>query len=180
MRRLTHEEISRKRHSEEELRLLRRIPLIVLLDNVRSLYNVGSIFRTSDGARIEKLILTGYTPSPPRKGIDKTALGATRTVPWEHIRDPLAAVRTLRESGLRVGILEQTTASVPYYALRASDFPMCLVVGNEITGVSKVISTSADLAIDIPMYGMKQSLNVAVAYGIVAFHFVQLLRLSDS
>lgn len=174
MRKLTHDEIAKQRFSLEDLTKQPRIPVYVLLDNVRSLYNVGSIFRTSDGARIEKLILCGYTPHPPRKEIDKTALGATASVPWEYIKDPLFAINELKSKGVRICILEHTDKSVPYYEIQNNDFPLCLVVGNEITGISKEIIAAADCAVEIPMFGIKQSLNVAVAFGIAVFELTRI------
>ncbi len=176
MRKLSHEEIARKRLHPGASGDARRFPIIVLLDNIRSLYNVGSIFRTADGARVSGLILTGFTPHPPRKEIDKTALGATATVPWEYVRDPLEAIRRLKGEGVRICALEQTDASVAYDALTSDSFPLCLVVGNEITGVSKGILNVADVAIEIPMFGTKQSLNAAVAFGITVFELVRIAR----
>lgn len=169
MRKLTHDEIAQKRFSLENLAKQSRIPVYVLLDNVRSLYNVGSIFRTSDGARIEKLILCGYTPHPPRKEIEKTALGATASVPWEYTKDPHLAIDNLKSKGIRIWTMEHTDKSIPYYEIKKSDFPLCIALGNEITGISKEVIAAADHALEIPMFGMKQSLNVAVAYGIAVF-----------
>ena len=169
MRKLGHHEIAERRHSPQELQKMERFPIFVLLDDVRSLYNVGSIFRSADGARVTKLILTGFTPPPPRKEIEKTALGATATVPWEQVRDPLTAIASLKRNGVRICLVEQTDSSRPYDTLLAADLPLCLVVGNEINGIREEIVAVADLAIDIPMYGMKQSLNAAVAFGIAAF-----------
>jgi tRNA G18 (ribose-2'-O)-methylase SpoU len=145
-----------------------------MLDNIRSLYNVGSIFRTSDGARVQELLLCGYTPTPPRKEIEKTSLGATATVPWSHFADPLDAVRYAKAGGATVCVLEHTTHSVPYHTVRKEDFPVCIVVGNEITGVSTPVIAAADRAIEIPMYGIKQSLNAAVAYGIALFELARI------
>jgi tRNA G18 (ribose-2'-O)-methylase SpoU len=176
MKKLTHDEIAVRRFSLEELQASERLPIIVLLDNIRSLYNVGSIFRTSDGARIAKLILTGYTPHPPRKEIEKTALGATASVPWEYVRDPLEAIAGLKAQGVRVCALEHTSASVPYDTLTPEAFPLCLIVGNEVTGVSPAVVAAADMAVDIPMFGVKQSLNAAVAYGIAVFELVRVAR----
>jgi tRNA G18 (ribose-2'-O)-methylase SpoU len=156
----------------------RRFPIYALADNIRSLYNVGSIFRSSDGAMIETLFLTGYTPYPPRREIDKTALGSTHTVPWEYHKDPMDAVALMKERGIRLCVLELTTKSRPYYDVTPADFPLCVVVGNEISGVSKELIDAADMAIDIPMFGHKQSLNVAVAYGIVVYDFLRVLRTS--
>lgn len=176
MRKLTHDEIASKRLSLKAIPDTDRLPIYGLLDNIRSLYNVGSIFRTSDGALIRKLYLCGYTPHPPRKEIDKTALGATKSVPWEYHADLLNAVSIVKAQGAKLCVLEQTTRSIPYHKVRKEDFPICLAVGNEITGVSPQIVAAADIAIDIPMYGTKQSLNAAVAYGIALFELVRIWK----
>ena len=176
MRKLTQSEISGKRISTQNIEQASRIPLVVIVDNVRSLYNVGSIFRTSDGAMIEKLILAGYTPHPPRKEIEKTALGSTKSVPWEYATHPAEAIQNLKERGYKICSLELTDKSIPYHDIEAANFPMCLVIGNEITGVSKEVIEMCDLAIEIPMYGIKQSLNVAVAYGIAVFELARIWR----
>lgn len=174
MRKLSHSEIASKRLTLEAIPKAKRLPIYGLLDNIRSLYNVGSMFRTSDGALIEKLYLCGYTPHPPRREIDKTALGSTKSVPWEYHADPLDAIKAAKSEGAKVCVLEQTAESIPYYNIRKEDFPICLVIGNEITGVSPRILAAADIAIDIPMYGTKQSLNAAVAYGIALFDLVRI------
>ena len=176
MKKLSHAEIAQKRLTPEQLKTAERLPVYAVLDNIRSLYNVGSIFRTSDGARVSKIYCCGYTPYPPRREIEKTALGATLTVPWEHHRDTASAVSELRDRGVRICVLEQTDRSVPYDSLSAEEFPLALVIGNEITGVTKEIVSAADRAIEIPMFGLKQSLNAAVAYGIAVYAFVKLLR----
>ncbi|MGA9406729.1 MAG: RNA methyltransferase [Bacteroidota bacterium] len=175
MRKLTHEEISLKRTSLQDIPSRPRLPLYTLVDNVRSLYNVGSIFRSSDGALIEKLFLAGFTPHPPRKEIDKTALGATSTVPWEYHKNPMEVIARLKKEKIKLCVLELTTESRPYFELKKEHFPLCIAVGNEITGVSKEIIREADMAIEIPMFGNKQSLNVAVAYGIVVYDCVRIL-----
>ncbi len=175
MRKLTHDEIAESRIKLEEIDTIKRLPLYAMADNIRSLYNVGSMFRSSDGAMISKLFLTGFTPHPPRKEIDKTALGATQTVPWEYYKNPLDAIAILKGQKIKICVLELTTQSKPYFTTEKKDFPLCLVVGNEITGVSKEIIQQADMAIEIPMFGYKQSLNVAVAYGIVLYDFVRIL-----
>ncbi len=176
MRKLTHDEIAQQRLTKEDIKAADRLPICAMLDNIRSLYNVGSMFRTSDGALISKLYLTGYTPRPPRREIDKTALGSTETVPWEYFEEPLDAVEEVKKKGMRLCVLEHTTRSVPYFALTRRDFPICLVVGNEITGISHDIIARADAAIEIPMFGMKQSLNAAVAYGIALFELVRIWK----
>ncbi len=176
MRKLSHDEISRQRFTAEQLRTAQRHPVYVLLDNIRSLYNVGSIFRTSDGARISKLFLCGYTPHPPRKEIEKTALGSTLTVPWEYRPDPMTVIGELKSRGIRLCVLEHTDESRDYHSIAKKDFPICIVIGGEISGVSKDIVAQADTAIEIPMFGVKQSLNAAVAYGIAVFELLRILN----
>jgi tRNA G18 (ribose-2'-O)-methylase SpoU len=176
MQKLSHDEISQNRTKIEKIPSIQRNPIYALADNIRSLYNVGSIFRSSDGALLSKLFLTGFTPYPPRKEIDKTALGATHTVPWEYYKNPLDVVSKMKEQKIKICVLELTNKSIPHYNLTKQDFPLCLVFGNEITGVSKELIEHADMAIEIPMYGNKQSLNVAVAYGIVLYDCLRILR----
>lgn len=169
MRKLTHDEISLKRCKIGEIPKVKKLPVYVILNSIRSSYNVGSIFRTSDGAMIEKLYLCGYTPHPPKKEILKTALGATDSVSWEYVKDILSVIKELKSKGIKICALELTENSKPYYELTKEDFPLALVVGNEISGVSQEILDQCDLSIEIPQYGIKQSLNVAVAYGIAIF-----------
>ncbi len=176
MKKLTHDQIANRRFSLETLKDAERFPLTVLLDNIRSLYNVGSIFRSADGARVRKLYLSGYTPHPPRKEIEKTALGATATVPWEYIEDPLPTLEHLRSTGVRLCALEHTDGSIPYFDVSREAFPLCLIIGNEISGVSKRIIDICDMAIDIPMFGMKQSLNVSVAFGIAVYGLLHIVN----
>ncbi len=176
MRKLTHDEIAAQRTKRADLQATPRVPIDVLVDNVRSLYNIGSIFRTLDGAWIHKLFLCGFTPHPPRKEIEKTALGATGTVPWEYRKDPLEVILELKQQKVAICVLEQTTKSIPYTSVSPSNFPLCLVIGNEITGVSHKLVEAADMAIEIPMVGTKQSLNVAVAYGIAVFELAYIFR----
>ena len=176
MKKLTHDEISNNRSTLETLHKVKKLPVYVILNSIRSNYNVGSIFRTSDGAMIEKLYLCGYTPFPPREGtalgkkeILKTALGSTESVKWEYVKDPKEIILQLKERGIKVCALELTNTSKPYYQIDSNDFPICLLVGNEITGVSQELLDLCDYSIEIPQYGIKQSLNVAVAYGIAVF-----------
>ena len=176
MRKLTHTEIAAKRAKINSINPSHRLPVTVVVDNVRSLYNVGSIFRTSDGVLLERLILAGFTPTPPRREIEKTALGATQSVPWEYVKDPGEAIRTLKRAGLKACCLELTDSIVPYYTILPADFPLCLVIGNEITGVSKDALAECEIALEIPQYGIKQSLNVAVAYGIAIFELNRIWR----
>ena len=140
-----------------------------MIEDIRSLYNVGSMFRTADGARIEKLYLSGYTGYPPRKEIDKTALGSVEAVPWERTPNPYEVIYRLKKQNYSIVCLEQTEESVPYDRAEYK-FPLCLIVGNEVSGVSSGVVAECDMAIDIPMLGLKQSLNVAVAFGIAIYH----------
>ncbi len=169
MKKLTHDEISKKRSTLENIDKVKKAPIYVVLDSIRSSYNVGSIFRTSDGAMVEKLYLCGYTPFPPNKQVLKTALGSTESVKWEHVDNAVELVKKLKSNGIKICALEQTNKSIPYYKVKSNNFPLCLIVGNEITGVSQELIDLCDFSIDIPQYGIKQSLNVAVAYGISIF-----------
>jgi tRNA G18 (ribose-2'-O)-methylase SpoU len=174
VKKLLHEEIPRV--PADRIGEIPRHPVILVVDNVRSLYNVGSIFRSCDGALVEKVILCGYTPHPPRKEISKTALGATETVPWEYAHDIADALAGLKRRGLRIAALEHTDRSVSCFSLQREDFPLAVVVGNEVTGLSDTALSFCDLALEIPMYGAKQSLNVAVATGILLFECVRALH----
>jgi len=174
MRKLTYDEIARP--SPRELADLPRHPISVVVENVRSIYNVGSMFRTSDAARIEQLYLTGYTGTPEHKDLHKTALGAQDTVPWSHHDDTQPALQQLRARGYTLAALEITSDSISTANVLPEHFPLCLVVGNEVSGVAKKTIEVVDLAFEIPQYGAKQSLNVAVAYGIAVFDLVRRYR----
>lgn len=176
MKKLTHEEVGKKRISLEDAKTIKRHPIYVMADNIRSIYNVGSIFRTSDAALIEKLYLTGYTPYPPRQEIEKVALGATDAVPWEYIKSPLEAVKKIKEQGIKIVTLEITENSRNYTEINKDEFPLCLILGNELTGVSNDIIAVSDFSIEIPQYGFKHSINVSVAYGIAVMEMVRKLR----
>jgi len=176
MIKLTHEEVGKKRISLEESNSIKRNPVYVMCDNIRSIYNVGSIFRTSDAALISKLYLCGYSPYPPRPEIEKVALGSTKSVPWEYYKDPLEAIKKLRSEGIKIAALEITDSSKMYFELEKNDFPLCLILGNELTGVSNEIIEHTDISLEIPQYGFKHSMNVAVAYGIAVFEMVRFLN----
>lgn len=145
------------------------LPTIALVAvDIRSLFNVGALFRNCDALGVAKLYLTGYTGTPPRAEIAKTALGAERTVPWEHHRQTVRLLRQLHRQGIRIVALEQTRRSVPLPRFRPR-FPLALVVGNEVTGVRPAICRLADDVVAIPMHGSKESLNVAVAAGVALY-----------
>ena len=171
MRKLTHQElIERQENSASGKR-----PFVAVLNNIRSLYNVGSIFRTADGAGFEKLYLCGVTGIPPDSKISKTALGAEKSVPWEYFRDALDCLRQLKAQGYQIILLEQTVESIPYQEL-IPQAPAALVLGNEITGVSEELLRLSDTAVEIDMAGLKNSLNVTVAFGVVAYHMKNQLQ----
>ena len=171
MKKLSYEEIKSQRPSLEEHSKDKRFPIFSILDNIRSMYNVGSVFRTSDGARIEKLILCGMTAQPPRKEIDKTALGSVDSVPWEYFKDSVEAVMSLQKAGVQVIAVEHTDRSNDYRKLEVQ-YPIALVFGHEVSGIRDEVIELADHAVEIPMYGVKQSLNLAVSYGIAVYHFI--------
>lgn len=171
-RKLAYEEIKSARPSLDDLARGKRFPVSVFAENIRSLYNVGSIFRTSDGALVEKLWLCGYTGFPPRKEIDKTALGSVESVPWEHSTDSTGVLRELKARGVQLVALEHTDTSIKFNEAHYR-FPLCIMLGNEVDGLSAEAVEMCDLAVDIPMYGIKQSLNVSVACGIILYHVVE-------
>jgi tRNA G18 (ribose-2'-O)-methylase SpoU len=141
---------------------------IALLENIRSLWNVGSMFRTADGAGLGRLILTGITGRPPRAEITKTALGAEAIVPWEYVADPEEAVAHLKAAGFRILALENDPRAVPLPQATAAG-RLCLVLGHEVAGISPALLAAADQMIALPMRGAKSSLNVAVAFGVAAY-----------
>ncbi|MFH1207808.1 MAG: RNA methyltransferase [Patescibacteria group bacterium] len=146
--------------------------VVLILHNVRSRFNVGAIFRTADAAGVKKIFLCGITPSPPHPKIDKIALGAEKTVPFEKIRSTSALLKKLKAYGLRLIALEQSKKSIPYFRLKKK-FPLALVVGAEVKGLPASLLKKCDKVIDIPMHGQKESLNVAIALGIVLFDIIK-------
>jgi tRNA G18 (ribose-2'-O)-methylase SpoU len=144
------------------------MPVFALLDNVRSAWNVGAMFRTADSVALGGLYLCGMTATPPRPDIEKTALGATKSVPWDYWSDSVAAARFLRDKGLPLIALEQTDRAHSWDTF-SFPFPHCFVVGHEVEGVRKELLDLADDVVEIPMAGMKHSLNVAVSFGVLAF-----------
>ncbi len=173
IRKLTFNEIFERQPNLEALKKVERMPIYALIEDIRSMHNVGSIFRTSDGVRLSKLFLSGYTARPPRKEIDKTALGATDSVPWEYKKNPISTIHSIKKQGIKIVALEHTSRSIAYTDY-TYEFPICLVLGNEVDGVSQEVLSLADAAIEIPMYGIKQSLNVSVAFGIVIYHIFDM------
>jgi 23S rRNA (guanosine2251-2'-O)-methyltransferase len=168
MKKLKLEELGRI--SVAEFKSAKKIPVCILLDNVRSLHNVGSAFRTADAFSVEKLVLTGITGTPPHREIEKTALGATTSVAWTHHEDAAQAVAALKAEGWKIVTVEQTTESIPLQSFTAKpDEKLCLVFGNEVNGVSDGVIGLADVAVEIPQSGTKHSLNISVCVGIVVW-----------
>lgn len=152
-----------------------RLPAAVVLDNVRSLYNVGAFFRTADGVRLEKLYLTGITGKPPQRAISKTALGAEETVAWEHYADAAGVVRELRAREYEIAAIETSAHAVDLFDWQPR-FPVCLIFGHEVDGVRQELLELCDTFVRIPMLGLKHSLNVATAGGVALYELLRKYR----
>ena len=152
-----------------------RLPVAILLDNVRSMYNVGSFFRTADAAGVERLLLTGITAFPPKSGIRKTALGADERVAWEHAWDPLPLARRLRDDGFELAAVETSVHAVDLFDWQPA-FPVCLVFGHEVDGIQPPLLELCDTHVRIPMLGTKHSLNVATAGGVMVYELLRKYR----
>jgi 23S rRNA (guanosine2251-2'-O)-methyltransferase len=176
LRKVSMEELGRL--TVEQFKGSHKLPVVVLLDNVRSLHNVGSAFRTADAFRVEKLYLTGITGTPPHREIQKTALGATESVQWEYVENPVKAVQDLKKDGFIIVSIEQTTRSTPLQSFPiVANCRYCLVFGNEVDGVSDDVISLSDTALEIPQEGTKHSLNISVCAGIVLWEFFKKLAL---
>ncbi len=169
----TNDELKADRPTLDEVNQIPRLPISILVEDVRSVHNVGSIFRSADGFGAEKIYLTGYTAFPPREDLHKTALGAEESVPWQHFENSVDAATAIKAQGIKLVLIEHTTTSVDIYSISESEFPICFIVGNEVTGVSEELSSLADLHVEIPMRGVKQSLNVSVATGVVGYELAR-------
>lgn len=175
MRKLKNSELDRL--SVEEYKEVAKIPITVVLDNIRSCNNIGSVFRTSDALLIEKVVLCGITATPPNKDIHKTALDAEKSVPWEYFEETEEAVANLKEAGYHVYAVEQVenSISLPEF-IPAKDQKLALVFGNEVKGVQQSVVDICNGAIEIPQYGTKHSFNISVSAGIVLWDLVYKLR----
>ena len=142
---------------------------VLILENIRSLHNVGAIFRTADGAGWDKIYLTGYTGCPPDRRIEKVSLGAEEFLEWEQVSCPVACTETLKSKNFKILALEQTSKSTNIFNYSSSKKDLALIVGNEVDGISKELLTLADEHLEIPMYGKKGSLNVSVATGVALY-----------
>ena len=166
------------RLTPEEFKESRKLPLVVVLDHIRSLNNVGSVFRISDAFRVESIYLCGITACPPNAEIHKTALGAEETVDWKYFNDTLEAVENLKKDGYTVCAIEQVEGSVMLDKLQLDkDEKYAIVMGNEVKGVQQSVVDKCDMCIEIPQYGTKHSLNVSVTTGIVIWEFFNKMSL---
>lgn len=175
MRKLKTYELKRK--SVTEFKKSSKLPIVVVLDDIRSMYNVGSIFRTCDCFLIQKIILCGITPKPPHREITKTAIGATESMDWEYEANIKVAINSLKAEGYKIIGLEHTDESydINNFEIK-NDEKYALVLGNEVKGINISILEDLDECLEIPQYGTKHSLNVSIAGGISIYHFAQKLR----
>jgi 23S rRNA (guanosine2251-2'-O)-methyltransferase len=174
MRKLSMEELGRK--SVEDFKLADKKPLVVVMDNIRSMHNVGSVFRTADAFLINGICLCGFTPQPPHRDIHKTALGATDSVDWMYYENTVDAVLDLKSRGYIVLAIEQTEGSILLHQYGHSNTPTAFVFGNEVDGVSDEVIKACDGVLEIPQWGMKHSLNISVAAAVVLWEFVREVK----
>jgi 23S rRNA (guanosine2251-2'-O)-methyltransferase len=156
--------------------VVEHLPVAVLLDNVRSLYNVGAFFRTLDAVRGMRLYLSGITAAPPHAGLAKTALGAEHSVAWDRVDDSQTLVADLQRSGVQVAAVETRTDAIDLFDWQPA-FPVCVVFGHEVDGITPALVDSCDIRVRVPMLGRKQSLNVATAGGVVLYELLRRYRL---
>lgn len=161
------------RISPEQYKKADKRPVVLVLDNVRSLHNVGSVFRTGDAFLVEAIHLCGFTGTPPHREIEKTALGATASVPWKQLKSALESVRQLQQENYTVFAVEQTKNSIALNELTYDGEKIALVFGNEVEGVSQEVIDACDGVIEIPQQGSKHSLNISVAVGVVLWELVR-------
>ena len=177
-RKLKNSELDRK--SIEQFKQADKTPIIVILDNVRSLNNIGSVFRTADAFLIEKIYLCGITAKPPHKDIQKTALGATETVNWEYVEDTLSLVESLQADAIKVFSIEQAEDALMLNEFEPLKGETCAVVfGNEVKGVQQKVVSASDGVIEIPQLGSKHSLNISVSTGVVLWDLFSKIKKTD-
>ena len=162
-----------ERLQPEAMQTADKHPVIVIMDDVRSMHNVGSAFRTCDAFAVEALYLCGYTPTPPHRDIHKTALGATESVSWKHFPQTTDAVQAAKEAGYKIYAVEQAHNSISLNTFQWNKEKIALVFGNEVTGVSDEVLKMADGCIEIPQWGSKHSLNISVSMGVVLWELVR-------
>lgn len=176
MRKLKNSELGRL--EIEDFKKITKIPLIIILDNIRSLNNIGSVFRTSDAFLIEKIYLCGITAKPPHKEIHKTALGATESVDWEYVEDTLKLIEKLKENKIKIASIEQAEKSTMLQDFTIeSNQKYAIVFGNEVKGVQQKVVTASDYCIEIPQFGTKHSLNISVSCGVVLWDLFKKMKL---
>lgn len=176
MQKLKLEDLNRV--SVEAFKEQEKLPVVVVLDNVRSMHNIGSVFRTGDGFAVAGVYLCGITAQPPHREIEKTALGATQSVDWKHFETTLDAVASLRADGFTIIAIEQAAGSTMLNTFKpASDAKYALIFGNEVNGVSDEVMAQIDQCIEIPQFGTKHSFNIVISAGIVLWDFFAKLRL---
>lgn len=176
MRKLSTAELNRK--TAAEMQQAAKLPVVAVLENVRSAYNVGSLFRTADAFLLEALYLCGYTAFPPHKEIRKTALGAEDSVQWQHFKKAAEAIEQLKAEGYTVYAVEQVEGSQPLHRWVERPEKIALVFGNEVSGVEQDTIALCDGSVEIPQLGMKHSLNIAVAAGVVLWEVIRI-RIPD-
>lgn len=164
------------RISVEEFKDVKKTPIIVILDNIRSLNNIGSVFRTSDAFLIEKIYLCGYTAQPPHREIQKTALGATESVTWEYNENILEVVNLLQKNNTKVYAIEQTENAIMLDDFEVDEDKIAVVFGNEVQGVQQEVINQCDGVIEIPQLGTKHSLNISVSCGIVLWDLFKKIK----
>jgi 23S rRNA (guanosine2251-2'-O)-methyltransferase len=175
MRKLKNSELDRL--SVEDFKMVKKTPLIIILDNIRSLNNIGSVFRTSDAFLIEKIYLCGITATPPHKDIHKTALGSTETVAWEYVENTLTLVKKLQAQNVKVIAIEQAEHAIMLNNFKPeTNTTYALVFGNEVKGVSQNVVSASDVVLEIPQFGTKHSLNISVSAGVVIWDVFSKLQ----
>ncbi len=175
MRKLKNSELDRL--SVDDFKLITKTPLIIILDNIRSLNNIGSVFRTSDAFLIKKIYLCGITATPPHKDIQKTALGSTETVDWEYVANTLELVEKLKAENVKICAIEQAeNATMLDTFTPEQNTTYALVFGNEVKGVSQNVVSNSDVVIEIPQFGTKHSLNISVSCGVVVWDLFSKLK----
>ena len=175
MRKLRNEELDRL--TIKEMQQADKNPIVLVLDNLRSMHNVGSAFRTADAFLCAKILLCGITAQPPHREIHKTALGATDSVTWEYFRDTRVAIEALKADGYKIASIEQANESISLEKFEMKvDEKLALVFGNEVKGVQEEIVQKSDLVIEIPQHGTKQSLNVSVSIGVVIWDLINKMK----
>ena len=175
MRKLKNSELERL--NAEEFKQSKKTPLIVVLDNVRSLNNIGSVFRTSDAFLVEKIYLCGITATPPHKDIHKTALGSTETVEWEYVENIMDLVHRLKSENIKVVSIEQAeNATILNDFQPTPNTTYALVFGNEVKGVKQEVVSASDLVLEIPQFGTKHSLNISVSAGVVVWDIFSKIK----